>query len=134
MAGLLRALFRVLINVLGDLLWMLTGGILVALWYALGGVVLCLTVVGIPFGVQSFRLAGLALFPFGSEIRITGFASGPLGVAMNVLWLLIGGIWLAVCHLALALLMAITIVGLPFARQHFKLARLALMPFGSVIT
>ncbi|MBC7241713.1 MAG: YccF domain-containing protein [Anaerolineae bacterium] len=121
-------------NVLGDLLWMLTGGILVALWYALGGVVLCLTVVGIPFGVQSFRLAGLALFPFGSEIRITGFASGPLGVAMNVLWLLIGGIWLAVCHLALALLMAITIVGLPFARQHFKLARLALMPFGSVIT
>jgi uncharacterized membrane protein YccF (DUF307 family) len=133
MGGLIRALLRLFISALGDLLWMLTGGILIALWYALGGVVLCLTIVGIPFGVQLFKLAVLALFPFGSEVRVTGFASGPLGVAMNVLWLLIGGIWLAACHLALALIMALTIVGLPFARQHFKLARLALMPFGSVI-
>lgn len=120
-------------SVLGNILWLLTGGFLIALWYALGGVVLCLTIVGIPFGVQLFKLAWLSLFPFGKEIQATRFASGCLGLVMNVLWILIGGIELVISHLILALILAITIIGLPFARQHLKLARLALTPFGSVI-
>lgn len=120
-------------SVLGNILWILTGGFLIALWYALGGLVLCLTIVGIPFGVQLFKLAWLSLFPFGKEIQTTGFASGCLGLVMNVLWILIGGIELVISHLILALLLAITIIGLPFARQHLKLARLALTPFGSTI-
>lgn len=120
-------------SVLGNILWILTGGILIALVYALGGLVLCLTIVGIPFGVQLFKLAWLSLFPFGKEIYTTGFASGCLGVLMNVLWILIGGIELAIIHLILALILAVTIIGLPFARQHIKLARLALTPFGSQV-
>lgn len=118
-------------SVLGNVLWILTGGILIALWYALGGLVLCLTIVGIPFGMQLFKLAWLSLFPFGKEILSTSFASGCLGVLMNVLWILVGGIELVITHLILALILAVTIIGLPFARQHIKLARLALMPFGS---
>lgn len=120
-------------SVLGNVLWILTGGILIALWYALGGLVLCLTIVGIPFGMQLFKLAWLSLFPFGKEILSTSFASGCLGVLMNVLWILVGGIELVITHLVLALILAVTIIGLPFARQHIKLARLALMPFGSRI-
>ncbi len=119
--------------VLGNILWILTGGFLIALWYAIGGLVLCLTIVGIPFGVQLFKLAWLSLFPFGRTVLTTGFASGCLGVTMNVLWILIGGIELVITHLILALILAITIIGLPFARQHVKMARLALMPFGSII-
>lgn len=120
-------------SVLGNILWILTGGFLIALWYALGGLILCVTIVGIPFGKQLFKLAWLSLVPFGKEVQTTGFASGCLGLVMNVLWILIGGIGLAVSHLILALLLAITIIGLPFARQHLKLARLALTPFGSTI-
>lgn len=118
---------------LGNVLWILTGGFLVALIYFIGGGILCLTIVGIPFGVQLFKLGALALSPFGREIQPTGFASGCLGVVMNLLWILLGGIELVVLHLILALLLAITIIGLPFARQHIKLARLALFPFGSDI-
>jgi len=118
---------------LGNVLWILTGGFLVTLIYFFGGLVLCLTIVGIPFGVQLFKLGILGLLPFGKDVDTTGFASGCLGVIMNVLWLVAGGLWLAIIHLVLALIMAITVVGLPFAKQHAKMARLALMPFGSEI-
>ena len=118
---------------LGNVLWILTGGFLVALIYFFGGLVLCLTIVGIPFGVQLFKLGILGLLPFGKDVDTTGFASGCLGVSMNIIWLVAGGIELAITHLVLALIMAITVVGLPFAKQHMKMARLALMPFGSEI-
>jgi uncharacterized membrane protein YccF (DUF307 family) len=118
---------------LGNVLWILTGGFLVALIYFFGGLVLCLTIVGIPFGVQLFKLGILGLLPFGKDVDTTGFASGCLGVIMNIIWLVAGGIELAITHLVLALIMAITVVGLPFAKQHMKMARLALMPFGSEI-
>jgi uncharacterized membrane protein YccF (DUF307 family) len=119
---------------LGNLLWILLGGFLVTLLYWIGGLILCCTIVGIPFGVQLFKIGLLALVPFGRDIETTGFASGCLGVVMNVLWILLGGIELVFVHLALALVLAITIIGLPFAKQHIKMARLALMPFGSAIS
>ncbi len=118
---------------LGNVLWILTGGFLVALIYFFGGLVLCLTIVGIPFGVQLFKLGVLGLLPFGRDIETTGFATGCLGVIMNIIWLVAGGIELAITHVILVAILAITVVGLPFAKQHLKMARLALMPCGSVI-
>jgi len=120
-------------SVLGNILWILLGGFVVALLYFVGGVILCCTIVGIPFGVQLFKLGVLSLMPFGRDIETTGFASGCLGLTMNLIWIVAGGIELVFVHLTLALLTAITIIGLPFAKQHVKMARLALMPFGSAI-
>ncbi len=120
---------------LGNVLWILVGGgIFVSLFYLLGGIVLCLTIVGIPFGVQCFKLAWLALVPFGKDIDTGGSARGLLPILMNILWLVFGGLEVAVTHLVFALLSALTIIGLPFAKQHLKLLKLALVPFGARIT
>ncbi|WP_456426910.1 YccF domain-containing protein [Rhodocaloribacter sp.] len=121
-------------RLLANLLWItLGGGIFIFFEYLIGGLALCLTIVGIPFGVQCIKLSVLGLAPFGREIRETPSATGCLSVTMNVLWILFGGVWLALTHLVFGLLCALTIIGLPFARQHVKLARLALMPFGKEI-
>ncbi len=120
---------RLLLN----LLWIvLGGGFLLWLEWMLGGLVLCLTIVGIPFGVQCFKLAGLALLPFGKEIQEDpqSAGSGCLGLVMNVLWFVVAGVWIFLSHLALAIASAVTIIGIPFAVQHLKLAVLALAPFG----
>lgn len=118
---------------LGNLLWILLGGFIIALEYLVGGVLICLTIIGIPFGLQCFKLALLALFPFGREIVSKPTSSGFLGTLFNIIWLIIGGVWIALTHLVFALLLAITLIGLPFAKQHAKLATLALTPFGKEI-
>lgn len=117
-------------NLLLNLIWLILGGIIVVLAYVLGGVLMCLTIIGIPFGFQCFKLAGLALAPFGREIREREPQSGALAVILNVLWIILIGLGLATFHLLLALLFAITIIGLPIASQHLKMTRLALLPFG----
>ncbi len=122
-------------SVIGNILWIvLGGGIFVSLCYLIGGIVLCATIVGIPFGVQCFKLAWLALVPFGKEVDSSGSAKGLLAIVMNILWLVFGGLEVALVHLVFALVCAITIIGLPFAKQHMKLLRLALVPFGAKIT
>ena len=120
-------------SLLMNLLWIVLGGFLIFFFYLIGGLVLCLTIVGIPFGVQLIKLSLLALAPFGKEVNTEGSASGLLEIVMNVLWWIFGGVEAALVHLALALVLAITIVGLPFARQHIKLLKLALVPFGARI-
>lgn len=119
-------------NVLLNVLWIVFGGFVVALEYALGGLLLCLTVVGIPFGVQCFKLAGLSLWPFGYDVSDPphGWANDTLNLVMNVVWVLVAGLWICLSHLGLALGLAVTIIGIPFAIQHIKLAMLALVPFG----
>jgi uncharacterized membrane protein YccF (DUF307 family) len=117
-------------NTLGNLLWILLGGWLICLLYILGSLVLFVTIVGIPFGLQTMKLAALSLFPFGREVVPGQRMSGCLYLLMNILWLLVVGLALTIAHLVLALLTGITIIGLPFALQHLKLARLALIPFG----
>lgn len=92
---------------------------------------LCVTIIGIPFGVQCFKLSMLGLAPFGSEIRETDPPGGALTIIMNIIWILLPGLELAILHLVLAALFTITIVGLPFAAQHLKMTRLAILPFGS---
>jgi uncharacterized membrane protein YccF (DUF307 family) len=117
-------------NLLLNLIWLVFGGFIVVLAYLFGGILLCITIIGIPFGIQCFKLAGLALMPFGQEIREKEPPSGALAVIMNIIWIILPGLELAVFHLVMALLFAITIIGLPIAAQHLKMTRLALLPFG----
>lgn len=117
-------------NTLGNIIWLLFGGLLSALGYVVGGVVLCLTVVGIPFGWQCFKLAGFVLWPFGRRAVATASASGCLPLFLNIIWLLCGGLWVAISHIGFGLLLFLTIIGIPFAKQHFKLVEISMMPFG----
>lgn len=120
-------------NILGNLIWLIFGGVFIAIEYLISSILLCITIVGIPFGLQTFKLAGLALWPFGKETRQREVASGCLSTLMNVLWIFLGGIWICLSHIIWGIILAITIIGIPFARQHFKLASLALTPFGREI-
>ncbi len=115
---------------LGNLLWFLFAGIWLAAGYAVSGLVLCLTIIGIPFGVQAFKLAGFALWPFGRDVVPGGGPTGLLEVVFNLLWLVLFGWELFLGHLAAGLLLCLTIVGIPFGIQAFKLSVLALWPFG----
>lgn len=116
-----------------NLLWLLFGGFLTALEYLIASLLMMITIVGIPFGVQTLKLAGLALWPFGKQVRSGNRSSGCLYVLMNLLWILLGGIWICLSHLLFGALLCITIVGIPFGLQHFKLAAVALTPFGKDI-
>ena len=120
---------RLLLNIL----WIvLGGGFLIWLEYILAGLLLCLTIVGIPFGLQCFKIAGLGLLPFGKTWD-EPTEEKPVGCLLNVIWLLLGGIWIMLSHVALAFGLAVTIIGIPFAIQHLKLALFALMPFGKTL-
>jgi uncharacterized membrane protein YccF (DUF307 family) len=119
-------------TVLLNLLWVVFGGFIIALEYALIGVVLCCTVVGIPFGLQCFKMAGLGFWPFGRDLDFTS-GGGTVSLVFNVLWFLLAGVWIFLSHLALAAGLAVTIIGIPFAYQHLKFGVLALAPFGRTI-
>ena len=116
-----------------NILWIIFGGGFV-IWieYLLAGALLCLTIVGIPFGLQCFKIAGLGLLPFGKDIEEVkrGIASGTVGTLLNIVWLVCAGIWIFISHVVLCAGLAISIIGIPFAIQHFKLGVLALAPFG----
>ncbi|MGC9359990.1 MAG: YccF domain-containing protein [Anaerolineae bacterium] len=119
-------------SLLLNVLWfVLGGGVLVFLCYAIGGLVLCLTIVGIPFGVQLLKLSLLGIAPFGKEVDTRGSAGTLPNILFNVLWWIFGGVEVALVHLVFGLFWAITIIGLPFAKQHMKLLKLALVPFGA---
>lgn len=120
-------------KLLGNIIWVVFGGALIAVEYVISSIAMMITIVGIPFGLQTLKLAVLALWPFGSEIQKKESSSGCLSTIMNIIWFFVGGFWIALTHLAFGLLFAITIVGFPFALQHFKLAGLALTPFGREI-
>lgn len=117
-------------KILGNLVWLIFGGIIVAIEYFIGSLILMVTIVGIPFGMQTFKLGLLALWPFGRDSIIHERASGCLYIIMNVLWLVCGGIWIALTHAMFGLLLIITVIGIPLGMQHFKLATIALNPFG----
>ncbi len=117
---------------IGNLLWIIFGGIFIFIEYVIASLGLMITIIGIPFGIQTLKIAWLSLAPFGKD-TIKNPGSGAVSLLMNIIWILIGGIWIAATHIALALLLAITIIGWPFAKQHFKLAALSLAPFGHQI-
>lgn len=118
---------------IGNIIWLVFGGILISIEYIIASLVLMITIIGIPFGLQTLKLAMLALWPFGSQIKDIGNSGGCLTIIMNVVWILVGGIWICLSHLAIGVLFCITIIGIPFGLQHFKLAGLALTPFGKQI-
>jgi uncharacterized membrane protein YccF (DUF307 family) len=120
-------------NLLGNLIWLIFGGFFAAMGYVFGGLLLCCTIIGIPFGLQCFKLAGLVLWPFGRQVVDDPSGTGCLSLLFNVIWLFCGGFYTAVVHLCFGFLLAITIIGLPFAFQHFKLIPISLMPFGKRI-
>jgi uncharacterized membrane protein YccF (DUF307 family) len=117
-------------NLLGNLVWLVFGGFFAALGYFFGGLILCVTIVGIPWGLQCFKLAELVLFPFGKKVVSDSTNSGCLSLFCNIIWLLSGGLYTAIIHLVMGFLLSITIIGIPWGRQHFKLVEISLMPFG----
>jgi len=117
-------------KLLGNLIWLIFGGFAIFLEYIIAGLLLCITIVGIPFGIQAFKLAILALWPFDQTIEYMDYAPGCLSTIMNIIWFFIGGIWIALTHLFFGILLSITIIGIPWGKQHFKLLSLALAPFG----
>ena len=119
---------------IGNILWVVFGGFLISMYYALVGLLFCLTIIGIPFGMQLFKMAGLALWPFGREVTPGPSDTGCLSILMNIIWILLGGIEIALAHIGLGILFCITIVGIPFGIQHFKMSLLALVPFGKQIS
>lgn len=117
-------------KILGNIIWLVFGGIFVAVQYFISSIALFVTIIGIPFGLQTIKLGILALWPFGSEIVDKESPHGCLSTIMNIIWFFVGGIWIFLSHLCWGILFSITIIGLPFGLQHFKMAGLALTPFG----
>ena len=119
-----------LMTLLGNVLWLVLGGLLVSVIYLIVGFLFCVTIIGIPFGIQLFKLAGLAFSPFGKEVTTKPGQPGCLSVAMNVIWVLVGWWEIAALHLIFGIICYITVIGIPFGNQHMKLMILSLTPFG----
>ena len=120
-------------SVLGNIIWLVFGGFFMALEYLVSGFLLCCTIIAIPFGLQVFKIGLVALLPFSQTTVVEEGSRSCLEIIMNVIWFFIGGIWIALSHLGWGLLFCITIVGIPFGIQHFKLMRVALFPFGRTV-
>ncbi|HSM58334.1 MAG TPA: YccF domain-containing protein [Candidatus Sulfomarinibacteraceae bacterium] len=115
-------------SVLGNLVWLIFGGLITAAGYIIGGIVMCLTIVGIPFGLQSIRLGVATLAPFGKEVVVSK-NEGPVALLFDILWIILFGWEIAIAHLTSAVILGITIIGIPFAKQHLKLIPMAIFPF-----
>lgn len=114
----------------GNIIWLIFGGFFTAIEYFAAGVALALTIVGIPFALQSFKLGIMMLAPFGQKAVKRENGSGCLWSIMNIIWFFVGGFWIALTHFIFGVLFYITIIGIPFGNQHFKLMKTALSPFG----
>ena len=117
-------------RIIGNILWIIFGGFLSWLGWILAGIIWCVTIIGIPVGVQCFKLASISLNPFGKEIRYAGEA---VSFLLNVAWFLVSGWLLALINYVFGILLCLTIVGIPFGKQFFKIAKLALRPFGASV-
>lgn len=118
---------------LGNILWLVLGGALIAFMYILTGALLCITIIGIPFGIQLFKLGGYAFWPFGKELVFGPGEPGFLSVVMNILWILLGWWEIALMHLFFGLIFCITVVGIPWGLLHFRMALASVFPFGKEI-
>ena len=120
-------------SLLMNILWLVLGGVVTAVEYIVGSVAMMITIIGIPFGIQTLKIGLLCLCPFGKRVEASPQSGGCLSLIMNILWIVMGGIWISLTHLGFGILLCITIIGIPFGKQHFKLAGLALTPFGKQI-
>ena len=120
-------------NLLGNIIWVILGGFIIALIYFLVGLLMCITIIGIPFGVQLFKLGAYACWPFGRDLVYKPHEPGCLSTIMNLIWILLGWWEIALLHLVAGLLFCITIIGIPWGIQHFKMAVNSIFPFGKEI-
>lgn len=120
-------------NLIGNLIWLVFGGWAIAIEYFIASVFMMITIIGIPFGLQSLKLGVLAIWPFGSRVVTIEESSGCLNLVMSIIWIILGGFWIALTHVVLGALLCITIIGIPFGLQHFKFIKLALFPFGKSV-
>jgi uncharacterized membrane protein YccF (DUF307 family) len=120
-------------NFLGNVIWLIFGGFMAALGYFFGGMVLCITVIGVPWGLQCFKLAGLVLWPFGKKVVSDSNDLGCLNIFFNLIWIICGGLYTAIVHIVMGVTLCLTIIGIPWGKQHFKLVEISLMPFGKRI-
>ena len=118
---------------IGNILWLLFGGLLIAIIYYLVGLIMCITIIGIPFGVQLFKLGTYSMWPFGHVVVNKPGEPGCLSIIMNLIWVLLGWWEIAIIHLVFGLIFCITIVGIPFGFQHFKMAIASIFPFGKEV-
>ena len=118
---------------LGNILWLIFGGFATAMEYFVASIALMVTIIGIPFGLQTLKLGILELWPFGSRVEVTEGNPGCLSTIMNIIWFFVGGFWIMITHVGFGILLYITIIGIPWGNQNFKLAGLALTPFGRTI-
>ena len=118
-------------NFFKTIIWWIFGGLPVALGYAVSGLVWCVTIIGIPFGIQAFKLALVALFPFGAEI--SDASDNPLGCIGNIIWIIFFGWEIALTHIIFGILLCITIIGIPWGRMHFHMVGISFAPFGREI-
>jgi len=120
-------------NTIGNIIWLVFGGLLISIIYIIGSLLLFLTIIGIPFGLQTLKIGMFVLWPFGRKSVFMENASGFIALIMNIIWLLIGGLEIAIIHVILGVVFFITIIGIPLGKQHFKLATIALIPFGQKV-
>ena len=114
---------------LGNIIWFIFGGFISALLHFISGIVLCLTIIFIPLGLKYLKVAGLAVAPFGKTVE-SNFEEHPFG---NAFWLVFGGLLFAVLEFIIGVVLCVTIIGIPFAKQNFKVARYSLAPFGASV-
>lgn len=117
-------------RIIGNMLWLVFGGLEAAIGYFTGSLAMACTIIGLPVAFQTFKIGLLCLWPFGAEIEDTDSLDGCIRIPLNVLWIIMGGLWAWLMHIIFGVLLFITIIGIPFGRQHFKMARLSLAPFG----
>lgn len=117
-------------RIFGNIIWLIFGGIESALAYFTSGLAMMLTIIGIPFGLQSFKIGIYVLWPFGQKVVLDKEQHGCLHTAMNILWFFLGGFWICCIHILFGALLYITIIGIPFGNKQFELVGLALHPFG----
>lgn len=118
-------------NFIGNIIWLVFGGIVAAIAWSLAGLILSVTIIGIPFGIQCFKIAIFVLWPFGKEIEIGNFGVG--GLLFNIIWIIVLGWEIAIAHLIIGIIFCITIIGIPFGLQHLKFSKLGIVPFGAKI-
>lgn len=121
-------------RIIGNLLWWLFGGLEAAIGYFTGSLAIACTIIGIPVALQTFKIGLLCLWPFGAEVKDTESPTGCIRIPLNLLWIIFGGLIAWIMHIFFGLLLFITIIGIPFAKQHFKMAKLSLAPFGKDVS
>ena len=117
-------------SIIGNIIWFVFGGIISGCCWYFVGLLWCLSIIGIPVGLQCFKFGTVSFFPFGKDIVLSNKTSS---LVLNILWIFFGGVELAITHVTFGLILCVTIIGIPFGMQHFKLAKLALLPFGAEI-